>query len=110
LNWTAWDGTTTLSSNEGYMLFLRGVGNTKVTGDYNRGFRLSGSNISCSGTIESLLDCTVLEQGSHPTMGWGAFYDLFKQQTALVSAPELTSITLSDYCYRSMFYKCTGLT
>ena len=62
--WTVWDGTTTLSSvdNDGeYVLYLRGIGNTVITGN-NIDFRwvLTGNNIKCIGNIENLLGYTTV--------------------------------------------------
>lgn len=52
--WTAWDGMTVLSSvdNDGeYVIYIRGTGNS-----INYKWVLTGSDISCIGNIENLLD------------------------------------------------------
>ena len=70
--WSTWDGTTTLSSSiseSDNVLYLRGIGNTVITGnskDYK--WILTGSDISCIGNIESLLDHATVASGAHPTM------------------------------------------
>ena len=112
--WTTWDGTTTLSSvdNDGeYVLYLRGTGNTKITGD-NSGYKwvLSGSDISCIGNIENLLDYATVEAGNHPTMASYCYYSMFRDCTSLTQAPALPATTLANYCYRDMFRDCTSLT
>ena len=34
---------------------------------------------------------------------------MFEGCSGLTTAPELPAITLTDYCYRMMFYKCSKL-
>ena len=112
--WTTWDGTTTLSSvdNDGeYVLYLRGTGNTVITGN-NQNYRwiLTGSNITCIGNIENLLDYATVESGAHPTMADYCYYYMFYGCTSLIQAPVLPTTTLANYCYAYMFYDCTSLT
>ena len=112
--WTAWDGTTTLSSvdNDGeYVLYLRGTGNTKITGDNtNYKWVFTGSDISCIGNIENLLDYATVESGAHPTMATNCYRSMFRDCTSLTQAPALPATTLATYCYHSMFLGCTSLT
>ena len=112
--WTAWNGMTTLSAvyNDGeYVLYLRGTGNTIITGN-NESYRwvLTGSDISCTGNIENLLDYATVTAGNHPTMANYCYSYMFSGCTALTQAPDLPATTLANYCYRSMFEKCTALT
>lgn len=112
--WTAWDGTTTLSSvdNDGeYVMYLRGIGNTVITGP-SSGYKwvLTGSNIKCIGNIENLLDYATVEAGNHPTMADYCYPFMFYDCTALTQAPSLPATTLADSCYSNMFYGCTALT
>ena len=112
--WTAWDGATILSSvdNDGeYVLYLRGTGNTVITGD-NKNYRwvLTGSNIACIGNIENLLDYATVESGAHPTMANYCYQYMFFGCTSLTQAPALPATTLADDCYYSMFFGCTSLT
>lgn len=110
VNWTAWTGAAINSS--GGKLYLRGSGNTKITGStsFNNGvFRITGANVSCIGNIETLLDYATVAAGQHPIMGASCFGYLFSLCSALVSAPELPGISLSSNCYYSMFNN-TGLT
>ena len=112
--WTTWDGTTTLSSvnNDGeYVLYLRGIRNTAITGANTR-YRwvLTGSDISCIGNIENLLDYAAVESGQHPTMAEYCYREMFLGCTALTKAPALPATTLAIYCYYSMFQDCTSLT
>lgn len=70
--WTTWNGTTTLSSatsGSSNVLYLRGTGNTRITGNNtNYKWVLTGTDIKCSGNIENLLDYTTVTSGNHPTM------------------------------------------
>lgn len=110
--WAAFDGsqvTAALASagNDAgyYALYLRGTGNTVMTGTTSSlptGFTLSGSSIQCLGNIETLLDYQTVEAGEHPTMGGACFAKLF-DSCPIVSAPELPALTLTQNCYRVMF-------
>ncbi len=106
--WSVWGGTTINSANN--KLYLRGIGNTVITGD-NQDYRwvLTGSNIECVGNIENLLDWEAVESGNHPSMASYCYAHLFRDCTALVSAPALPATTLADYCYYGMFYGCASL-
>ena len=112
--WSTWDGTTTLSSatsGSDNVLYLRGTGNTVITGDIsNYKWVLTGSDISCIGNIENLLDYATVESGAHPTMAYYCYSWMFHGCTALTQAPTLPATTLTAYCYFQMFYGCTALT
>ena len=108
--WTIWDGTSLLSAatNGGeYVLYLRGTGNTVIT--HGSGFVLLGSNISCIGNIETLLDYATVESGGHPVMAEGCYQGMFSDCTSLTRAPELPATTLANSCYNYMFSGCTNL-
>ena len=110
--WTVWDGTNSLSSiynGTGYTMYLRGIGNTVIT-TYNSGWKLNGSDISCIGNIEILLDYTTVQSGGHPTMGEGCYYHMFAYCDSLTQAPELPATTLVKSCYADMFRCCYSLT
>ena len=111
--WIAWDGTTTLSSvtsGSDNALYLRGTGNTVITGEDDIGWALTGSDISCIGNIENLLDYATVESGAHPTMASGCYRSMFYGCTGLTQAPALPATTLATYCYYSMFRGCSSLT
>ena len=112
--WSTWDGTTTLSSatsDNKDILYLRGTGNTVITGDSsNYKWVLTGSDISCIGNIENLLDYVTIESGSHPTMANYCYAYMFQDCTSLTQAPALPATTLANYCYYCMFMGCTSLT
>ena len=116
--WTTWDGTTPLSSvdKDGeYVLYLRGTGNTALsyhneTEDTYAGWVINGTDVSCNGNIETLLDYATVETGQHPAMANYCFCCLFTECTALTQAPDLPATTLVEGCYGSMFAGCTSLT
>lgn len=112
--WTAWDGTTALSSvdNDGeYVMYLRGIGNTVITGNKsNYRWVLTSSNIKCIGNIENLLDYATVTTGNHPTMESFCYSNMFWNCTALTQAPALPATTLASQCYTSTFYGCNSLT
>ena len=112
--WAVWDGTTILSAynnNGEYVLYLRGTGNTKITGmGTNINWIITGTDVKCIGNIESLLDYITVEAGNHPTMAQFCYSNMFSGCTSLTQAPELPTTTLAKYCYFSMFSNCTSLT
>ena len=116
--WSAWDGTTALSSaisGNNNVLYLRGTGNTTI-GSYDAvkeefiPWTISGTDVRCNGNIETLLDYATVEAGQHPVMAEACFGGLFLGCTALITPPELPATTLAFACYDNMFYGCTSLT
>ena len=103
-------GTTiTLANVDDTVVFRAGsAGNTGMasnTSDYNK-FVMTGS-ISADGSAFYLLD----KYGTVPaTMPSYCFYGLFKDCSALTTAPTLPSTTLGSNCYGRMFSGCTSLT
>lgn len=113
--WTAWDGTTTLSSatkGSNNVLYLRGTGNNVICGknEINYKWVLTGNDIKCIGNIENLLDYATVTAGNHPTMKSYCYCNMFRNCTSLTQAPELPATTLADECYSQMFLGCTSLT
>ena len=112
--WAVWDGTTILSSynNDGeYVLYLRGTGNTKITGKgTNKNWIITGTDIKCIGNIENLLDYATVASGNHPTMADYCYTYMFYNRASLTQAPELPATILANYCYANMFQGCTSLT
>ena len=110
--WNTWDGKAISSS--GSKLYLRGTGNTKITGnsaDYK--FVFTGTDalkIACEGNIENLLDHETVSSGGHPTMAGNCYNSMFYGCTALTTAPALPATTLAGTCYYNMFSGCTSLT
>ena len=116
--WTTWDGTTPLSSvnsNDEYVLYLRGTGNTALsyhdeTEDIYTGWVINGTDVRCNGNIETLLDYATVETGQHPAMANFCFSSLFSGCAALTQAPSLPATTLAVGCYAGMFSYCISLT
>ena len=110
--WNTWDGTEI--SSVGNVLYLRGTGNTKITGtSSNYRFVFTGTStlkIACEGNIENLLDYETVSAGGHPTMANNCYNGMFYGCTSLTTAPELPATTLVENCYGYMFQGCTSLT
>lgn len=112
--WNTWSGTSEISSNANGILYMRGTGNTYITGDNavvpHGNWLINGSNVSISGNIENLLDYTIVASGEHPTMAKGCYQSMFHGCTNLIAAPELPATTLTYGCYSYMFRNCIRLT
>lgn len=111
--WNVWDGTEISSS--GNNLYLRGTGNSYITGGQsgNKFVFTEGNNtlrISCEGNIENLLDYETVNAGNHPAMANYCYFYMFRNCINLTIPPELPATTLADYCYEGMFYNCSNLT
>ena len=115
ITWRTWNGTRI--SSVGGKLYLRGIGNTKITGDlenanlYNFYFIVDsyGPIIACEGNIENLLDYETVIAGGHPTMADYCFAGLFYACMPLAKAPDLPATTLATGCYANMFGACMFL-
>ena len=111
--WNEWNGES-ISSGENNELYIRGTGNTVITGRFGRGWKLEPSadnKIECIGNIENLLDYRVVLDGKHPTMGRYCYVELFCNNTDSISkVPSLPAVKLTDGCYCSIFQNCTSLT
>ena len=112
ITWNTWNGTEISSS--GSQLYLRGTGNTKITGDSVRfRFVFTGTDalkIACEGNIENLLDYKTVSAGGHPTMADYCYCGMFRSCASLTKAPTLPATTLAKHCYQNMFTNCTSLT
>ena len=110
--WVEWTGTEVNATEVGgtYALYFGGTGNTKITGGFSNKWTLSGSSISCTGNIESLLDYEIVAAGQHPMMANNCYSDMFYGCSSLTTAPSLPATTLANNCYSSMFGDCTSLT
>ena len=110
--WVEWTGTEVNATEVGgtYALYFGGTGNTKITGGFSNKWTLSGSSISCTGNIESLLDYEIVAAGQHPMMANNCYSDMFYGCSSLTTAPSLPATTLANNCYSSMFRSCTSLT
>ncbi len=105
-NWTLWDGSQ-LSGGGATEIYVRGTGNTVISS--NSAWTLTGTNVSCTGNIENLLDWQTVAAGEHPTMAASCYRRMFYGCTSLRAAPALPATTLTASCYASMFSGCTSL-
>lgn len=112
MTWTTWDVTTTIPFGNGTDLYLRGS-NTQLGGSSNSEHTKfvfsTSSQVDCSGNIMHLLDYTQ-DLTSFPAGSERNFQQLFRNCTALISAPELPATTLTPNCYRYMFGGCINIT
>lgn len=107
-NWSEWDGTT-ISADSG-VLYVRGTGNTKITGGTSSArWLLNEANIACDGNIENLLDYATVASGKHPAMSYGCYSEMFYNCTSLTTVPELPATTLAKNCYYFMFSDCKAI-
>lgn len=111
--WNIWDGTEI--SSFGNNLYLRGTGNSYITGGQSGNkFVFTEDNntlrISCEGNIENLLDYETVNAGNHPAMANYCYYYMFRNCINITIPPELPATTLASYCYDGMFYNCSNLT
>ena len=113
-NWNVWNGTS-ISSGNNNELYLRGTGNSVITGrdsgEYKWILTPSSSNkIRCIGNIENLLDYRTVLNGEHPVMGDICYAYMFFDCRSLVQSPELPATELASICYSFMFKGCEALT
>lgn len=112
--WSAWDGTAAVNSSADGKLYMRGIGNTKITGT-DATTTIGAWEVSpplsdpmvISGNIENLLDYATVANGGHPTMADGCYKNMFLNWGSNLTAPALLADVLSAYCYDQMF---SGLT
>ena len=112
--WNTWDGIEITAGEIGgnHYIYLRGIGNSKITGAYYNGgkWNITGTDIACNGDIDLLLDYATVKNGKRPAMADSCYSYMFYGCTGLMTAPALPATTLANNCYKSMFYGCTGLT
>ena len=91
-------------------LRLRGICPYGTATDYQKYSTITFDNpsveVECSGDIRMLIDYTAYENA---VTGNCRFISLFKNCTALKSAPQLPATALKESCYRQMFEECTSL-
>ena len=103
--WADWSGSeiSAAPKDGAYVLCFAGLGNTSVTFNGDNTWKIQGTDVSCNGNIETLLDYEKVALGQHPEMEAGCYVAMFSQCTALVTAPELPATKLTDRCYQMMF-------
>lgn len=108
--WKTWDGSTIASGEieNNHCIYLRGTRNSKITGvnSSNAKWSIIGTNISCNGDIDLLLDYSTVKSGNRPSMASYCYAYMFYGCTGLTAAPSLPATTLKSNCYSAMFYGC----
>jgi len=110
IHWELWgfDRTITLENKEDFIYVKSDLGYLSKDASNYAQFIMTGK-IAASGDITSLLNGTGGNVDLSANNRSYNFYSLFKNCTALTSAPKLPSTTLSRQCYGDMFYCCTSL-
>ena len=115
-NWLTFLGGTVNSGYDSqtstYVLLFRGVGNTHFKSDNTLvgSFKfVSGSDITVSGNLESLLDYEVVAGGNHPSIDDYCFAYLFSGNPIIDASNLVLSDSIAQYCYANMFRSCTSL-
>lgn len=103
--WASWDG----SKITGKVVYIRGTKNTKIGGNADKPWSILGTDVSCRGNIENLLDYKTVKAGEHPAMAKDCYLGMFRDCTGLISSPELPATALTERCYASMFRNCSSL-
>ena len=135
-NWTTANSSTTISVVEGDKVLWKGTptpvnGIGKFSGDTNVRYSVEGNVMSLlfggdfkgqtslegkDSALRSLFfdntNVTSAENLSLPatTLADYCYQSMFFRCTSLTTAPELPATTLADNCYVQMFYGCTSLT
>ena len=90
-SWTEWDGTAISSDNN--VLYLRGTGNSKISGDYNKQWNIvTSGTVACGGDIRTLLN---YENPEAANMEEFCFAYLFYGCASLTTAPALPATALA---------------
>ena len=106
--WTTWDGAE-VSSNANNEIYFRGSQNTVFSGENGNGFEFpTGSDITVSGNLETLLDYETVVAGNHPPMAEHCFSYCFGYCPVL-NIGTLGATTLAPYCYSGICEKCQSL-
>lgn len=118
VNFQLWDGTKINSTTSN--IYLKGVGNTYLNKNDSRPdanwYIESTGDVTISGKLEDMLDCTVVRDGGHPTAGTKAFYILFAGAedgswvNPIVDIQNLIfPTTAGSYAFHRMFYRCSRM-
>lgn len=102
-----------------HYIYVCGKGNERfcTTDSYYNSVVLTGANVSCEGSLESLLDWEEVNNGNHPTIPAGyiyAFANFFRNNTALISCPKMLSqrsyyTSSGAALFVAMYRGCTNL-
>ena len=116
-DWQTWDGSNAISCGTNNKLYLRGIGNTKISatsqGDFSSFVFTTNGYISIAGKLNSLIDYRIATFDDTPTLANYCFDGMFDQCNNIISAKNLDinikKITNTD-CFCFMFRNCQYLT
>lgn len=117
ITWYNWAPNTELTLTDiGNYIYVKGNNPNGFGTDHDYGpsqhclsFVINNGDISASGNINSLLDNSNGNSVKTLPVDW-CYIHLFEDCTDLISAPQLTALTLTQGCYSYMFAGCTALT
>ena len=108
--WTTWDASEiSAADNSGtYYLYIRGTGNTRVTGNMLRSWVITGSDVSCAGDLRSLLNYSDFTQITYSN---SCFAGLFRANASLVSCPGFPDVDVGsgNAVFAYLYGSCTNL-
>ena len=108
-DWARWEENVPVRlENAGDRIYVSGNNpNGFSFGEKNKTrFKMTGK-IAASGSVMSLVD----EKGKATEIPNNCcFYELFRNCTSLIQAPDLPATTLTDSCYYGMFGECVNMT
>jgi hypothetical protein len=104
VHWNKYTGSVISLPNKGSKVMFRGAGCKNTSG--NAIFLLKGK-INASGSVMSLIDKKGITTGG---LVENAFSSMFKNQTALLTPPDITALSLPKNCCVQMFSNCYNLT
>lgn len=130
--WTSSTAGTAIDVNTGETIFIKGSGTTLNTSGIYSFFTNGTANYYVYGNINALINNSSLSNyvfnslfisnsriKNHPTnkillpstvLSEQCYSSLFYNCSGLTTPPELPATTLASYCYSYMFYDCSGLT
>lgn len=106
--WRAMGNGDAVESGPQNTILLRGSGNSVITSQ-DQAFAITGTAVSCSGNIETLLDWETVAGNGHPIPASYAFRAMFWGCDALISGPDLSTLVLSPACLLEFYYNCKGI-
>lgn len=128
INWTDWTSAKTVL--RGTKLYVRGLDNyLRNSNNINEFFSIGSGTAACGGNIMSLCNfaeiittkycfayifkgCNITTPPKVPakTLTDACYRGMFYNCAILTETPELPAMNLKTYCYKSMFQGCTALT
>ena len=105
-DWIPCGASSVVNLKAGDKVGYKGQNMATSNSDYSN-FSITSGKVEARGNIMSLVDNGACSAMTIPNTEY--FYGLFSGSTALVSAPELPALNLTNSCYSHMFDGCTSL-